>query len=57
MVNLSDSILSPSDHSLNHERVSTFLVQTRIGIRWVDLPSLVSVDLTLIYLNDVFHSL
>ena len=56
MVNLSDSILSPSDHSLNHERVSTSLVQTRIDTRWVDLPSIVSVNLSLICLNDVFHS-
>ena len=27
-------------HFLGHECVSTFPVQTRIGIRWVDLPSL-----------------
>ena len=53
---LSPTIPSLSDPSLDHEHVSAFTVQTRIDTRWVDLPSIVSVNLSLIYLNDVFHS-
>ena len=34
------SIPSLSDPSLDRERILSFLVQTCIGIRWVDLPSL-----------------
>ena len=37
---LSPTIPSLSDPSWDRERVSTFLVQTRIGIRLEDLPSL-----------------
>ena len=53
---LSPTIPSLSDPSWDRVRVSAFTVQTRIDTRWVDLPSIVSVNLSLICLNDVFHS-
>ena len=40
LVSLFPANPSLSDPSWDYEHVSTSLVQTRIGIRWVDLPSL-----------------
>ena len=43
-------------HFLCHERVSTSPVQTHIGIGGKTFLLSVSIDFTLIYLNDIFHS-
>ena len=52
------TIPSLSDSFKDHERVSTFLVQTRSGIRWVVLPFLRVLKLLIIRkIHHIIHCL